>query len=213
MCYHTKQTKSATEVQNRFNASISQIEIFKPTQHFNAFDYPKMPVIASQNTSIIEMWNWGLIPQWSSNIEIRSKTLNARIETVHEKPAFSSYLDNRCIIIANGFYEWQWLDSKGKSKNKFEIGVGNDRLFAFAGLFAEWVNEDTGEILNTFTMLTTQANVLMSEIHNIKKRMPVILKPEDEQKWLQGAEIQEFAFPGYEVNLIAENLNPQLSLF
>jgi len=211
MCFHSKQSKEATEVENRFDATIDNIAMFKPQESINGFDYPLTPIIIDEIPKIITHYNWGLIPSWSKDDEIKKFTLNARIETVDEKPSFRNSVNKRCLVIANGFYEWQWLDSKGKSKNKFEIGIGNADLFAFAGLYSEWTDTITGEIKNTYTIVTTEANPLMAEIHNIKKRMPIILKQEDEIKWLEHQPIQEFAFP-YEVNLIAKNLN-QNSLF
>ncbi len=104
---------------------------------------------------------------------------------------------------------------KGNNKIKYEIGIGNDELFAFAGLYSQWIDPDTSEIVPTFTIVTTEANTLMAEIHNIKKRMPVILRPEDEQHWLHQAPVENFAFP-YEVALTAKNTEPlqeQLRLF
>lgn len=211
MCFHSKQSKEATEVENRFDAKIDNIAIFKPQDNTNGFDYPLTPIIIDETPQIITHYNWGLIPSWSKDDEIKKFTLNARIETVDEKPSFRNSVNKRCLVIANGFYEWQWLDSKGKNKIKFEIGIGNDDLFAFAGLYSVWTDTITGEIKNTYTIVTTEANPLMAEIHNIKKRMPIILTPEDEIKWLEHQPIQEFAFP-YEVNLVAKNLN-QNSLF
>ena len=211
MCFHSKQSKEATEVENRFNAKIDNIAMFKPQESINGFDYPLTPIIIDENPKIITHYNWGLIPSWSKDDDIKKFTLNARIETVDEKPSFRNSVNKRCLVIANGFYEWQWLDSKGKNKNKFEIGIGNNDLFAFAGLYSEWTDTITREIKKTYTIVTTEANTLMAEIHNIKKRMPIILKQEDEIKWLEHQPIQEFAFP-YEVNLIAKNLN-QNSLF
>jgi len=211
MCFHSKQSKEATEVENRFDAKIDNIAIFKPQENINGFDYPSTPIILDENPKIITHYNWGLIPSWSKDDEIKKFTLNARIETVDDKPSFRNSVNKRCLVIANGFYEWQWLDSKGKNKNKFEIGIGNDDLFAFAGLYSEWTDTITGEIKKTYTIVTTEANPLMAEIHNIKKRMPIILKPKDEIKWLEHQPIKEFAFP-YEVNLVAKNLN-QNSLF
>ncbi len=211
MCYHSKQSKRATIVESRFKATIDNITLFNPQETINGFEHPLTPIIIDENPKIITHYNWGLIPSWSKDEAIKKLTLNARIETIDEKPSFKNSLNKRCLVIANGFYEWQWLDSKGKNKNKFAIGIGNDDLFAFAGLYSQWVDKTTCEIKNTYTIVTTEANPLMAEIHNIKKRMPIILKPEDEQKWLEHQPIQEFAFP-YEVNLVAKNLN-QHSLF
>jgi putative SOS response-associated peptidase YedK len=211
MCFHSKQTKLALEVENRFNAKIDNISNFKPQENINGFSYPLNPVIVDDKPEIITQFNWGLIPSWSKDDEIRKYTLNARIETIDEKPSFKNSINKRCLIIANGFYEWQWLDSKGKNKEKYEIGIGNDELFSFAGIYSQWVDTTTGEIKNTYAIVTTEANELMAEIHNIKKRMPVILKQEDELKWLQHQPIQDFALP-YQENLVAKKLNPN-SLF
>ena len=141
--------------------------------------------------------------------------MNAKIETIHEKPSFKNIVSQRCLVLANGFYEWQWRDSKGKNKVKYEIGIENDELFAFAGLYSHWINNATNETVNTFTILTTEANPLMAEIHNIKKRMPIILRPEDEINWLQNKKIEDFSYP-YDVNLVAKNLDfnaNELTLF
>lgn len=213
MCFHSKQTKLALEVENRFKAKIDRPSELKRQEHINGFDFPKTPVIIDEQPEVITHFNWGLIPSWAKDEDIRKFTLNAKIETLDEKPSFRNSINKRCLVIANGFYEWQWLDSKGKNKQKYEIGIGNDELFAFAGIYSEWVNQVTGEIINSYAIVTTEANSLMAEIHNIKKRMPVILNQEDESKWLNHQPYQEFALP-YQVDLIATNLDkPQNLLF
>jgi putative SOS response-associated peptidase YedK len=212
MCFHSKQSKSAVQVENRFNAKIDALNLFQPQENINGFDFPLTPIITNENPKIITHYNWGLIPTWSTNDDIRKLTLNARIETIAEKPSFKNLINKRCLVIANGFYEWQWLDSKGKNKVKYKIGVGNEDLFAFAGLYSEWTNKETGKCKQTYTIVTTQANAIMSEIHNTKKRMPIILKPDDENKWLNNEPIQNFAYP-YEVHLIAEKSSNNLTLF
>jgi putative SOS response-associated peptidase YedK len=127
--------------------------------------------------------------------------LNAKIETVFEKPSFRDVLQNRCLIIATAFYEWRWNDEKGKTKQKFQINAETE-IFAFAGLYSNWTNPENGDILKTYTMLTTEANATMQYIHNHKKRMPIILKQDDEQNWLNGnLAIEKIAFP-YECNLV-----------
>lgn len=206
MCFHSKQSKSAVQVENRFKAKIDVIDLFQPNDNINGFDFPLTPIITDKNPKIITHFNWGLIPTWSINDDIKKLTLNARIETLEEKSSFKNSINNRCLIIANGFYEWQWLDNKGKNKIKYEIGIGNDDLFAFAGLYSEWINKETGEVKHTYTIITTQANGIMSEIHNTKKRMPIILKPEDEQKWLQNEAVQNFAYPYLVTNKCSNNL-------
>lgn len=204
MCYHTTQTKFALEVETRFNAVIDNPLQFIPQKHINGFDYPKTPIIIDEKPNIITHYNWGLIPSWAKDEEIKKYTLNAKIETVNEKPSFKNSVDKRCLVIANGYYEWQWLDPKGKAKQKYELRLPNEELFAFAGLYSHCVDKETGEIKSTYTILTTEANPLLAEIHN-QKRMPIVLKREEEFKWLNHEPIEHFAFP-YSADLIAVKL-------
>jgi putative SOS response-associated peptidase YedK len=106
MCYHTKQSKLALEVQIRFNATIDNLVEFKPSDYINAFEYPKTPIIIDEKPKVITHYNWGLIPAWAKDDEIKKYTLNAKIETVHEKPSFKHSVDKRCLVIADGYYEW-----------------------------------------------------------------------------------------------------------
>lgn len=186
MCFHSKQSKSAQELKNRFKATFENEALFQPTI-YNGFQFPQTPVITDKQPNTIQLFNWGLIPFWAKDDSIKKNTLNARIETIHEKPSFRNAVNNRCLILADGFYEWQWIDDKGKQKQKYLITLSNDELFAFAGLWSEWTDKQTGEMLNTYTILTTDANHLMAEIHNTKKRMPVIVANEND--WLNGQQL------------------------
>ncbi len=211
MCFHSKQSKSAQEVENRFNAKIKQLDYFNIIDHINAYSFPKTPVITDMEPDTINHFNWGLIPAWAQDNEIRKMTINARIETIKEKPAFRNNYNKRCLVIANGFYEWKWLDEKGKKKEKYLIGLPNEELYAYGGIYSEWIDKSTGEIINTYSIVTTEANSLVGEIHS-KKRMPIIIKPEDEQKWLKGDEINNYKLP-YSVKLIATNMDRNNTLF
>jgi putative SOS response-associated peptidase YedK len=129
--------------------------------------------------------------------------LNARIETIDEKPSFKNAVNNRCLIIAIAYYEWRWIDPKGKLKEKYQINSQDTEIFTFAGLYSTWNDIQTGEALNRYTILTTEANETMKYVHNMKQRMPVMLKKADEMAWLDhSSSINDFAFP-YQVNLIA----------
>lgn len=185
MCFFMQISKDATELKHRFNASFED-EIHYKSSIYNAFQFPYTPIITAKESSRIQLFQWGLIPPWAKNDEIQKNTLNARLETIQEKPSFKYVLENRCLIPADAFFEWQWLDPKGKEKQKYQINLPDESLFSFAGLYNQWVDPNSGEIKNTYTILTTEANELMSIIHNSKKRMPVILNPNDEIKWLSG---------------------------
>ncbi|MBS1782711.1 MAG: SOS response-associated peptidase [Bacteroidetes bacterium] len=185
MCFHSKQSKSAQELKHRFMAHIKDDNLIQPTV-YNGFQYPQTPVITNKLPNEIQLYAWGLIPFWAKDNSIRKNTLNAKIETIHQKPSFRNVVNNRCLVLADGFYEWQWLDPKGKQKQKYELTLPNHEAFAFAGLWSEWIDKSTGNIIYTYTILTTEANELMSQIHNTQKRMPIILSPESEQDWLRG---------------------------
>ena len=202
MCYRTKLNSRIREIEKTFSAKFIAPEDYFPAEEVNAFDFGKTPVIADENQGEIQFFHWGLIPKWARNSAIRSKTLNAKIETVTEKPSFQHSVGKRCLIIANGYYEWQWQDPRGRKKQKFLITPKEQEIFAFAGLYATWLNPENGILVSSYTITTTVANDLMSEIHNNKKRMPVVLRKEDQKKWLKGDEIRQFAFP-YEVDLTA----------
>lgn len=214
MCYQTRIIKKKDAVEKRFNAIVDKVADITPMETIKAFDYPKTPIITHEKPKEIQLYNWGLVPENSFNLDIRQYTLNARIETLDEKQSFKNYIQNRCLIIADGFYEWQWRNKSGSQKQKYLISLPDEELFAFAGLHTTWTS-NAGELFQTYTMVTTQANELMSEIHNTKQRMPVILKKEDELAWLKGSDYHQFEFP-YETDLVATPIhkNPnQIALF
>ncbi len=186
MCFHSKQTKKAVELEHRFRARFDKPETYQPSI-FNGFQFPKTPVITNNQPEHIQLLNWGLIPHWAKDKDIRKNTLNARIETITEKPSFRNVIHQRCLVLVDGFYEWQWLDPEGKKKQKYEIGLPYGEAFALGGLWSKWVDKETGEELNTYAILTTEAKGLMAEIHNSKNRMPLIIQPGLETAWLQEA--------------------------
>lgn len=184
MCFHNSLSKKAQEVANRFNA---QVEIaFDPIYHGTGFAYPEWPVITSEAPEKISLYRWGLIPHWVKDFDtakkIRAQTLNAKSETVFEKPSFKfSIYKKRCMVISTGFYEWQDCNKK---KYPYFIKLKSTEIFALAGIYSHWTDKSTGEIFRTYSILTTHANPMMAKIHNLKERMPVILLPEREREWL-----------------------------
>jgi len=174
-------------MQERFNASIIKRD-FNPVYHANAFTYPAMPVITNESRDEINFFNWGLIPSWIKNDseadEIKKFTLNARAETVFEKPSFKgSIIKKRCIIPASGFFEWQHIN---KEKLPYYIRLSDKELFSFAGIWSIYTNEDK-EQLFSYSIITSDANEFMANIHNTKRRMPVILDKTEEEIWLNNA--------------------------
>jgi len=123
---------------------------------------------------------WGLIPSWAKDESIGYKMINARAETLAEKPSFRKALEQRrCIIPADGFYEW-WKEPDGKSKTPMRIVLKDRSIFGLAGLWERWKSPDGEEVL-TYTIVTTTPNSLLESVHN---RMPVILTREAEDLWL-----------------------------
>ena len=160
---------------------------FEAKKHISAFTNPKISVITSEEPHVIQPFYWGLIPHWVKNEEkadsIRRMTYNAKSETVYEKPSFRDSIKNKkCLIIADGFYEWE---STSSGKICHFIKPTNDAIFAFAGIWSEWVNQSTGAAINSTSILTQPANTLMAKIHNIKKRQPIILRGNHQNDWLQ----------------------------
>lgn len=144
---------------------------------------PTQPVAAvriSPGTGNRELtyFNWGLIPRWAKDPTIGSRMINARAETAAEKPSFkAAFKYRRCLVPADGFYEWQKLNGK---KQPVRIQVQDGQLFAIAGLWEHWISPDGSEI-ESCTLLTTEPNELLLQVHN---RMPVILAPDDFALWL-----------------------------
>ena len=125
------------------------------------------------------MMRWGLVPFWAKEPSIGYKMINAKSETLTEKPSFRKpFKEKRCLVLADGFYEWEKTDKKNKVPYRFVLK--NRQPFAFAGLWDVWKTPE-GDTLLSFTIITTRANELMERIHD---RMPVILNEKDEAKWL-----------------------------
>ncbi len=188
MCFNYQLEIDIAATEARYNAKVKDPGLFN-TGNFNGFTFPRLPVITNKEPDLIQFYSWGLIPFWAKDREIQKNTLNARIETIAEKPSFRNCVQNRCLIPATAFYEWQWLDEKGKLKQKYKLTINDQDVFSFAGIYSTWVDNGTGEIVNSFSILTMDANQLMAEIHNTKKRMPVIISSNDEQNWLSGGEL------------------------
>ncbi len=143
---------------------------------------PSQPVLTIPNdgTDTADFFIWGLIPMWAKDPTIGNRLINARGETIAEKPSFrGSFKHKRCLILADGFYEWKTSPVK-KNKTPYFIHMKDRSVFTFAGLWDAWESPD-GSSIRTCTIITTEPNELMATLHN---RMPVILHPRDHAKWL-----------------------------
>lgn len=168
------------KISERFDAQIiGEISVKK---RYNISPDQPVPIVFQESPNKIEEMIWGLIPHWAKDSKIGNELINARAESLLEKPAFKdSFLKRRCLIPADGFYEWK---KEGREKTPYYIKLKDSSLFAFAGLYDIWQNEK-GQIIKTFTIITTEPNDLVKEIHN---RMPVILKRENEKIWINKEE-------------------------
>jgi len=127
------------------------------------------------------MLRWGLVPFWAKDPAIGNRMINARAETVAEKPSFrAAYRQRRCLVLADGFYEWQ---QAAGGKTPYYISQASGEPFAFAGLWESWQAKDSAEVLQTTALITTAANDFMATVHN---RMPIILRPATADRWLAG---------------------------
>lgn len=156
------------------------------TQRFNIAPTQPVPVVrltpgdAEPQRQLVWL-RWGLIPSWADDPAIGNRLINARAETAADKPAFRAAMRRRrCLVVADGFYEWQKI---GKRKQPYFMHLRDDRPFAFAGLWEAWEGADHSAI-ESCTLLTTDANAVVRPIHD---RMPVILRPEDYDRWLDPA--------------------------
>jgi putative SOS response-associated peptidase YedK len=186
MCFSVNVNLIKDELEERFGVDFPDKERYRPSYYYHAFGLPELPGLCSESPSRISLLRWGLIPSWVKNIDdanvIRYKTFNARAESIAVKPSFAaSFKSKRCLIPVKGFFEWQHV---GKEKVPWYIYNSENEIISIAGLYDEWIESHTGEVFSTFSIITTEANDMMAEIHNSKKRMPVILDRSTENIWI-----------------------------
>ena len=174
-----------TQLAERFGFDAADID-FLPS--YNVAPTQSVLTVVRGEGSRAELMRWGLIPSWAKDMPKGNPVINARAETVAEKPSFrAALLRRRCLVIADGFYEWQKTPD---GKRPMRIAMDDGRPFAFAGLWETWKSPDSG-LVKSCTIITTSANERLESIHS---RMPVILTPEAEELWLDsGIEDAEMA--------------------
>lgn len=222
MCFsvafiETSAKKYAENYSRILNKEISSsvLDTFEPYYFVSGFSFPTLPIVTSDE---IKLAYWGLIPHWVKDkirmSDIRSKTLNAVGETIFDKPSFKKAIQKqRCILGVHGFYEWRAVNQK---KYPYFI-YGSKKDFLNLGcIYDSWTDTQTGEILLTFSIITTPANKLMEKIHNSKKRMPLILPDNLLSEWLNEASntstIKNLIQPCSENFLEAHTVSPLASL-
>lgn len=148
------------------------------TARYNIAPSQDVPVIANLPERRVEMFRWGLLPSWAKDPALGNRMINARAETLREKPSFrAAFARRRCLILADGFYEWKKV---GAGKVSMYVRLASGEPFAFAGLWESWQPRE-GEPVRSCTVITTEANAVVAPIHD---RMPVILAPEHYARWL-----------------------------
>jgi putative SOS response-associated peptidase YedK len=179
MCGRYTMHHSPTQVEMRFGITQARATT---TERYNIAPTQSVPVIVEADGGrFLDAMQWGLVPAWAKDPGIGNKMINARAETLPEKPSFKVALSRRrCILPVDGFYEWK---TEGNARQPMHIRRKDGELFAFAGLWEEWQQPD-GTPLRTCTVITTTPNAVMEPIHN---RMPAILLPDDEATWLDAA--------------------------
>ncbi len=178
MCGRFVKKSTKEELRARFGFDDnSQDSLFEA--RYNIAPSQEHPILTVENDMrVVTAMKWGLVPHWAKDPRIGYKMINARSEGINEKPSFKTPLrKRRCIVMADGFYEWHKVDKKTKIPYYFRLK--SQEPFGFAGLWDVW--EKDGQTLKTFTIITTEPNELMKPVHN---RMPVILNESDETKWL-----------------------------
>jgi putative SOS response-associated peptidase YedK len=180
MCGRSSITKTEKQIEERFNATFysDELERYNPLPNYNVAPTHMHPLITSVESDRLHIYRWGLVPFWAKDEKVGYNMINARIESLLEKPSFKNLVaSKRCIVPMDGFYEWK---TTGKEKQPFRIFTRDQEIFSVAGLFDTWSKPDGG-LLYSFTIVTLPANEFMQEVHD---RMPAILMPENEKDWL-----------------------------
>ncbi len=180
MCGRSSLTKTEKELEERFRATFysDELERYNPLPNFNVAPTHMHPVITQEEPRAIHLYRWGLIPHWAKDIKIGYKLINARLESIEEKPSFrQAFHKRRCIVPFDGYYEWQ---NTPEGKIPYRIRLKNTDIFTIAGLYEHW-KSPLGEWIHSFTLITHEADPTIRHLHD---RQPLILLPEEESLWL-----------------------------
>jgi putative SOS response-associated peptidase YedK len=180
MCGRFSSRAKPEQIKKEFRAVVDNPGVFR--SRYNVAPMQMIPAVAGSDAGkrIITELKWGLVPSWAKDADIGNRMINARSETLTEKPSFrEAFRSRRCIIPASGFYEWQRTATG--AKQPFYFYLKEKEVFGFAGLWETWLDKTSGESVETCTIITTTANAVLKPVHD---RMPVILKSADYERWL-----------------------------
>ncbi|MBI9049250.1 MAG: SOS response-associated peptidase [Anaerolineaceae bacterium] len=213
MCGRFTLTLEISALQMAFDLGAQSVD-WKP--NYNIVPSSKIPVVTNQNPTQVELLHWGLVPSWAKDASISAKLINARSETAHDKPSFRTpFRSKRCLIFADGFYEWKRGVYKGSKKVPYYFRRQDKSPFVFAGLWDYWPGNENAQALSSCTILTCSPNNIVAPIHD---RMPVIFNWNQGKEWLSDKKseielrsmlvsVDEIAIEGYEVSSIVNRPN------
>ncbi len=207
MCGRFSLTKTEAEIEARFGAKFYSNDLVK---RYNVAPSQLALVLTNNNPNELQLFKWGMIPSWAKDPNIGNRMINARVETLTERPSFKNLVDRkRCLVISDGFYEWR---NVGGKKMPVRITMRDETLFAMAGLWDEWRDPKVGNTIKSFTVITVPANELIAPIHD---RMPAILHPNSEKKWLRLDPMDDLLHPYLEEEMklypVSNKLNSPLN--
>lgn len=209
MCGRYTLTRRQQVVAERFGVEQLTMNI---EPRFNIAPTQPVPVVLTEDGKPrLDVMRWGLVPFWSKDIKSMKPLINARGETIAQKPAFKNCLiRRRCLIPADGFFEWK---REGKEKIPMYIYCADMELFAFAGLWEEWKDRESGNVVRSCSIITIGANNTVAPVHD---RMPVILRPEDESAWLDTSrtkpeELMQFVIPAADERIKMHEVSAQVN--
>jgi Uncharacterized conserved protein len=216
MCFYASLTFRKIVGEKLFGATFRRGDDWSPLYFTSGFEHPKLPIIAAEKRDEFQLMSWGLVPNFTKDKEqaakICNQTLNAKAETLLQKPSYKNLTKKqRCIIPITGFFEWQ---QEGRKKTPFYIFSKANFVIPLAGIYDQWTNPENGKVHQSFSIITTEANKLMAKIHNVKHRMPALLSIEDTEEWLDNSTQEKNALallkPADERILEAHQINPEL---
>ena len=178
MCGRYTVVTKVEAIEKEFNAQFN----LPFTGVYNAAPSHSLPVITNESPNVVQLFRWGLIPFWAKDEKIAYKTINARSEDVISKPSFRKPIrSQRCLVLANCYFEWKRVEEE---KVPHVIYIQDQRIFAMAGIWDQWISKESGELIESFSILTLPATPRLNPLHH---RMPIILPKSRRHRWLSNS--------------------------